>query len=142
MTEADLILMSIDLLKSIEQNDLEKTKLLVNTLNENFKPVGGINSLDLIIPLNEMISENLTNESFIYVVNNLKHFLNLDQIKWYINIQSLRLSDDFELIAQFIENEIANNNVKDYQIINLISLCVKIKRYDLLDDLSNIVKNF
>lgn len=140
MTETDLVLTTIELLKAINQNDLENTKILVDYLNNNFEPMEGFMSLDEVIPLNDMLNNN--NESFLYVINNLQNYPNIDRIQWYITVKMLQSNNDNNKIEQFIIDSINSNNVEDYQVINLINLCTRTQRYDLLDNLAIIVKNF
>ena len=72
MTEKEIILKSIDLLKAIKQNDIEKTKELVEYLNVNFESTENIFNFNEIITLYEIFA-NMTyiTDSFAYVLNNL-----------------------------------------------------------------------
>ena len=137
----DILLNALSLLEAIYKNDLEKAKILVDYLNNNFEPQDGLYFLNDIIPLNSIVN-NVNNDTVLYVLNNLKHMPEaIEQLKWNINSIYLLKENDPEIIKEFILNIINNNKIQNYQIPVLIQLCVTIDNYDLLKNIRSIFKN-
>lgn len=137
----DILLNALSLLEAIYKNDLEKAKILVDYLNNNFEPQDGLYFLNDIIPLNSIVN-NVNNDTVLYVLNNLKHMPEaIEQLKWNINSIYLLKENDPEIIKEFILNIINNNKIQNYQIPVLIQLCVTIDNYDLLENIRSIFKN-
>lgn len=137
----DILLNALSLLEAIYKNDLEKAKILVDYLNNNFEPQDGLYFLNDIIPLNSIVN-NVNNDTVLYVLNNLKHMPEaIEQLKWNINSIYLLKENNPEIIKEFILNIINNNKIQNYQIPVLIQLCVTIDNYDLLENIRSIFKN-
>ena len=65
---------------------------------------------------------------------------NIEQLKWHFKIIQLVNTKNYDEITDFIINCLALENIKDYQIANLIQLSVTVDRYDLLHQIREKVK--
>lgn len=126
----------IDLSFAISNNDLEKVKQLVNIINLNIP--------DGEMYLNDALGFNVKNvfdynESLIYVLDNLQHIANAEQVKWGFHTQYLieqyKISNDSTNIAFFIQSNI--NSIEHFKVMQLIRLCHVIKDYDSLIKIQN-----
>lgn len=141
MFDKIIISKSISLLEAIKVNDINNVKLLVEDLNNNFIPSGQIISLDEIIPLQAIYNDKPddVNESFLYVVNNLKNVNQAPQLKWYIKAIFALRNKDINVIVKIITDSLANG-IENFQIGLLIQMCVTIDRYDLLAEIRKYIK--
>lgn len=144
MNENDIILKAISLLEAIQEDNIEEAKSLVNYLNTNFEPTEEFYSLNVLIPLHSVIvHDNNGNDTFLYVLNNLKYIddVNYEQLKWNIYAINLLKKGKYEEIENFLLNLIENNDIKDYQMPILIQMCVTIDNYNLLKEIRVIFNN-
>lgn len=137
----EIIMTSISLLNAINNNDLNLTKELVENLNINFVPTEDMQNLNQLISFSD-IAENKNyeiNESLEYALNNLNNVINTNIVKWNINFTKLILNKNKNDIETFILNNLNKEQILDYEIQGLIQLCVTIDRYDLLNQIREII---
>ena len=137
----EIIMTSISLLNAINNNDLNLTKELVENLNTNFVPTEDMRNLNQLISFSDII-ENRNyeiNESLEYALNNLNNVINTNIVKWNINFTKLILNKNKNDIETFILNNLNKEQILDYEIQGLIQLCVTIDRYDLLNQIREII---
>lgn len=137
----EIIMTSISLLNAINNNDLNLTKELVENLNVNFIPTEDMKNLNQLISFSD-IAENRNyeiNESLEYALNNLNNVINTNIVKWNINFTKLILNKNKNDIETFILNNLNKEQILDYEIQGLIQLCVTIDRYDLLNQIREII---
>lgn len=137
MNDKDIVLKSIELVQAIRKNDLENTKVLVEYLNTNFDPEKNNVELGNVIQVGALVDDFSTNESLIYMVENLQS-LPTEEVKWFIKFRKILNASASDQEAFLLEN--LNENLQDYQAINLITLAVHIHKYDLLDTIYNLVE--
>lgn len=137
MNDKDIVLKSIELVQAIRKNDLENTKVLVEYLNTNFDPEKNNVELGNVIQVGALVDDFSTNESLIYMVENLQN-LPTEEVKWFIKFRKILDASIPDQEAFLLEN--LNENLQDYQAINLITLAVHIHKYDLLDAIYNLVE--
>ena len=137
----EIIMTSISLLNAINNNDLNLTKELVENLNINFVPTEDMQNLNQLISFSDIV-ENKNyeiNESLEYALNNLNNVINTNIVKWNINFTKLILNKNKNDIETFILNNLNKEQILDYEIQGLIQLCVTIDRYDLLNQIREII---
>ena len=137
----EIIMTSISLLNAINNNDLNLTKELVENLNTNFVPTEDMRNLNQLISFSDIV-ENRNyeiNESLEYALNNLNNVINTNIVKWNINFTKLILNKNKNDIETFILNNLNKEQILDYEIQGLIQLCVTIDRYDLLNQIREII---
>ena len=137
----EIIMTSISLLNAINNNDLNLTKELVENLNTNFVPTEDMQNLNQLISFSDIV-ENRNyeiNESLEYALNNLNNVINTNIVKWNINFTKLILNKNKNDIETFILNNLNKEQILDYEIQGLIQLCVTIDRYDLLNQIREII---
>lgn len=135
MTNQELIYVKaiIDLSFAIKENDLEKVKNLVNIINSNITDERYLND--------ELGLNNLEfNDSFLYVLDNLKQINNAELYKWISKINNLieqyQITNNDIPIITFINNYINDiNNLQQFKILSLIRLCHIIQNYNLLNQI-------
>lgn len=134
MNDKEIVLYSIELVQSIRSNDLEKAIILVQNLNN----IDSNDNIDLgaIIQLGSLINDYL-NDTLLYVINNLQN-IQVDEIKWFVEYKNI-LKASLKEQEEFLINRL-NENLHDYQALNLISLAIHTNRYDLLDQIYNLVE--
>ena len=137
----EIIMTSISLLNAINNNDLNLTKELVENLNTNFVPTEDMRNLNQLISFSDIIENRNyeSNESLEYALNNLNNVINTNIVKWNINFTKLILNKNKNDIETFILNNLNKEQILDYEIQGLIQLCVTIDRYDLLNQIREII---
>lgn len=134
----------IDLIIAIKENDLSATKIQVEYLNNNFNiDETDISSLNEMLGFTDLNKHNI-NDSFFYVLDNLKYLQDVEQTKWKAKVILLIIdyttSQNSTKIQNFIKNNLNQVNVA-YQYNSLIRLCHIIQDYDTLlllkDSLNN-----
>lgn len=149
MEKKELILKSISVIEAIENNDLEKVKILIDDLNYNLEQKeineGVTYYSSEFIPFNQLInSEKSLNETLLYVVSNLNGIYGgRENIEWRVKTLLLLNSQDRNnkienFIIDFIEN---NSTIEDYKMSMLIQMCIIIDRYDLLKQIKTKFEN-
>jgi hypothetical protein len=89
MDNNEILLKSLSLLEAIYEDNLEEAKVLVEYLNDNFKPNNNFLYLNELLPL-ELIVNNIKNNTILYVLNNLNNVSkNIDELRWNINTINL-----------------------------------------------------
>ena len=131
MTESEIVSKAIDLVEAINNNDLTNTIEIIDYFNNNFTPTKSIPNLNNQIPLYELIIKHINNECYYYLLDNLQWFDNIDQLKWDIKVQQLKIYGTTEEIVNFILNTL-NNSISPRQANSLINLAVKVDKYDFL----------
>ena len=137
----EIIMTSISLLNAINNNDLNLTKELVENLNTNFVPTEDMRNLNQLISFSDIIENRNyeSNESLEYALNNINNVINTNIVKWNINFTKLILNKNKNDIETFILNNLNKEQILDYEIQGLIQLCVTIDRYDLLNQIREII---
>lgn len=137
----EIIMTSISLLNAINNNDLSLTKELVENLNTNFVPTEDMQNLNQLISFSDIVENRNyeVNESLEYALNNLNNVINTNIVKWNINFTKLILNKNKNDIETFILNNLNKEQILDYEIQGLIQLCVTIDRYDLLNQIREII---
>ena len=137
----EIIMTSISLLNAINNNDLNLTKELVENLNTNFVPTEDMQNLNQLISFSDIVvNRNYEiKESLEYALNNLNNVINTNIVKWNINFTKLILNKNKNDIETFILNNLNKEQILDYEIQGLIQLCVTIDRYDLLNQIREII---
>lgn len=141
MDNKEFILQAIALIEYIKEDNLAATKELITWFNNNFQPNNDFPNLNELIPLQEIMSSLSTlNNSLSYAILNIENMYNIEQLKWHFQIIQLINTRNYDEITDFIINCLASENIKDYQIANLIQLSVTVDRYDLLHQIREKVK--
>lgn len=134
MSEKDVILKAISLLEAIKTNNIDLTKSIVDELNANFVPTENVINFNELLPLYDIYSNlKVSNESFEYVLDNLKNIFNIDRIRWSISIRKILIEDNKAKMEELIINTLNKKDLADYQIPLLVQLSVTVDRYDLLN---------
>lgn len=139
MDKNDIILKAISLLEAIKKDDIEEAKNLVTYLNNNFEPTEELYYLNGLIPLHSVVI-HYRNNTFLYVLDNLQHTgNNNEQLKWNVHTTNLLKRANYQEMENFILDFIKNNTtIENYQMPNLIQICVTIDNYDLLNEIRSI----
>lgn len=129
MLDNEAMVNLIDLINAVNEDNLELTKRIVDYFNEvtNIKNVPNINQHFTL----EDIRKNINNESFNYVVNNIKGMN--EYTKWELKVAKLKNNNNEEEIENFILNYLNNKNLDNQELSSLIQLATNINRYDLLN---------
>lgn len=129
MLDNEAMVNLIDLINAVNEDNLELTKKIVDYFNEvtNIKQVPNINQHFTL----EDIRKNINNESFNYVVNNIKGMN--DYTKWELKVAKLKNNNSEEEIENFILDYLNNENLNNQKLSSLIQLATNINRYDLLN---------
>lgn len=141
MSEKDVILKAISLLEAIKTNNIDLTKSIVDELNANFVPTENVINFNELLPLYDIYSNlKVSNESFEYVLDNLKNIFNIDRIRWSISIRKILIEDNKAKMEELIINTLNKKDLADYQIPLLVQLSVTVDRYDLLNQIRERIK--
>lgn len=139
MLDNEAMIKLIELIKAVEEDNLELTKELVKYFNEatNIKNVPNINEH---FNLNN-IKKYINNESFMYVINNTVGINK--RTKWEFKITQLKNNNNKDEIENFILDCLNNNQIElnNQYLASLIQLSTMINRYDLLNLISDKLKN-
>ena len=115
MTESEFLLAVADLSIAMQTENFEETKKLVEFLKKNFISIDTIPNLNELIPVYSLYSDNENNESYIYVVNNLKGLTNIEQLKWNLMINLLMKKNNKIEIENFLQNILSSlDSLEEY----------------------------
>lgn len=121
-----------DLVLAIEDNNLDKTKELVNKINE-------IDVLSADFPYRTFLNPNkISNQSAIYAVENLKNLVNKDELLWAFQIRALSMEGNRDKIKDFVNSYKTLDKIqglKLYQISSLLGFCIDYSLYDTLKEI-------
>lgn len=138
MTDEEIVLNAIMLFEAIEQDDIDKTKILIDNLNNNFTPTQNVTNLNELFSFARLLENknfNISN-SLRYAIYNLNNITGMERIKWIVTTIDLLDERDKNKIETFIEQFINSNDpIIDYQMTSLVQMCVTIDNYDLLGKL-------
>ena len=135
----------IDLLLALQKDDIEQTKELVHTLNETYdfnNPEE--ENLEILLGLGNQ-HYPLYHQSIEYVLNNLNHLHNSENLKFDRKILNLIAKRDIAEIKEFITSQIQQKtyNVSDKKlqqgILKVIS-AIGPELYDYLPILKDFIK--
>lgn len=135
MENKEITLCALDILDAINDNNVEKVKLLVAQCNELTNKGISIN-INELLPLFEL-TNLYNNEAYVYVVFNIKNVPDIQHLQNVIKIAQLR-DAPAEEVESFIMGLLPQiNSTPHYIIASLIHLSVRYERYDLLNLLRN-----
>lgn len=135
----------IDLLLALQKDDIEQTKELVHTLNETYdfnNP--GEENLEILLGLGNQ-HYPLYHQSIDYVLDNLNHLHNSENLKFDRKILNLIAKRDIAEIKEFITSQIQQKtyNISDKKlqqgILKVIS-AIGPELYDYLPILKDFIK--
>lgn len=135
----------IDLLLALQKDDIEQTKELVHTLNETYdfnNPEE--ENLEILLGLGNQ-HYPLYHQSIEYVLNNLNHLHNSENLKFDRKILNLIAKRDIAEIKEFITSQIQQKtyNISDKKlqqgILKVIS-AIGPELYDYLPILKDFIK--
>lgn len=135
----------IDLLLALQKDDIEQTKELVHTLNETYdfnNPEE--ENLEILLGLGNQ-HYPLYHQSIEYVLNNLNHLHNSENLKFDRKILNLIAKRDIAEIREFITSQIQQKtyNISDKKlqqgILKVIS-AIGPELYDYLPILKDFIK--
>ena len=138
MTTEEVKLSSLlaDLILAIKEDDLDRTKHIVNDIN-NQNPQTLLES-----DFQTILSPNVFyNDSAIYAVTNLNNINSSEEFLTIQQINRLYLSNDKGPVIEFLENYGTPeklSTMKLYLVTRLYQLCVDYELWDKLEELRNI----
>lgn len=121
-----------DLILAVKENDLERTKHIVDDINNQ-----GL--LTSEFDFQAILSPNIFyNDSAIYVVTNLNNINRREELMMIQQINKLYSSSDKNQIIEFLENYGTPENLskmKLYLVARLYQLCIDYELWDKLEEL-------
>lgn len=134
--EVKLSSLLADLILAIKEDDLDRTKHIVNDIN-NQNPLTLLES-----DFQTILSPNVFyNDSAVYAVANLNNINSREEFLTIQQINRLYLSNDKGPVIEFLENYGTPeklSTMKLYLVARLYQLCVDYELWDKLEELRNI----
>lgn len=132
-SEKQLLLRAIELLKAIQDDDINLTQNLVQDLNGDFE-----NRKEKNLYFNNILVNHnkFNNESYKYMIYNLQYLTNAETIQWEFEINSLLKENNKNQLKNFIATiSQSEDPIPHYKKNALVQICITLDKYDLLEQL-------
>lgn len=130
--EVKLSSLLADLILAVKEDDLDRTKRIVNDINNQ-------NPLTLESDFQAILSPNIFyNDSAVYAITNLNNIDRREELIMIQQINRLYLSNNKDQIIEFLENYGTSeklSTMKLYLVARLYQLCVDYELWDKLEEL-------
>ena len=130
--EVKLSSLLADLILAVKEDDLDRTKHIVNDINNQ-------NPLTLESDFQTILSPNIFyNDSAVYAITNLNNIDRREELIMIQQINRLYLSNNKDQIIEFLENYGTSeklSTMKLYLVARLYQLCVDYELWDKLEEL-------
>lgn len=135
---------AINLIDSIQKDNLLETKNNILILNENFiypdESDMSLNQILSIGPLAYTITNGYNNSSLMYTLDHLNNLIDADKIKWELQIRYLE--KDHKEAEKFILNYLNNPSEwihVSYKFYGILRLITSTQNFDLLVKLKSLL---
>ena len=130
--EVKLSSLLADLILAVKEDDLDRTKRIVNDINNQ-------NPLTLESDFQAILSPNIFyNDSAVYAITNLNNIDRREELIMIQQINRLYLSNNKDQIIEFLENYGTSeklSTMKLYLVARLYQLCIDYELWDKLEEL-------